>query len=116
MGCTGDPRRTCRLWRVIPALLVLLPGASGCGKGIGADCVVTGSGFQRSDDCAGWCMQHWPVRCASGESQTRARCSGAVRCEGAGCASGQVCYQGTNSFAVCIPADWCDVWSPEDLR
>lgn len=101
---------------MMPAALLLVFGIGGCGKQIGADCAVTGSGFQRRDDCAGWCMQHWPVRCASGESRTRARCSGAVHCEGSGCGRGQVCYLGTNSFAVCLPEDWCDAWNPADLR
>jgi hypothetical protein len=104
------------LWQAVAVAGLLLLGVGGCGKRIGADCTVTGSGFQRSDDCAGWCMAHWPVRCANGESRTQARCSGSIRCAGSGCAAGQVCYQGSNSFAVCLPEDWCDAWSPEDLR
>ena len=116
MRGVAEPRPLWRMQRVMPAVLSLLLCAGGCGKPIDADCTITGSGFQRRDDCAGWCMAQRPVRCADGTSRTRSRCSGAVRCEGSACAAGQVCYQGSNSFAVCLPGSWCAAWSPEDLR
>jgi len=102
-------------WRTAIALLaVWLLGS--CGAPAGAPCEVRGSGFQRSDNCSGWCMAHWPVRCADGRMQIRAQCSGARRCTAADCAATEVCYQGTNSFAVCVPRQWCPSWRPEDLR
>ena len=61
-------------------------------------------------------MQHWPVRCADGREFQRAECSGAKGCTVRRCAANEVCYQGTNSFAVCLPNHWCSSWREEDLR
>jgi hypothetical protein len=100
----------------LPAAALLACVVVACGAPVGAPCEVSGSGFQRKDDCAGWCMAHWPVRCADGSSRTRAQCSGTKRCTSTTCGSSEVCYLGTNSFPVCVPNEWCPAWRAEDLR
>lgn len=97
--------------------LGLACGLLGGGKAMGEPCTITGSGFQRTDDCAHWCMEHWPVTCADGSTLTWAKCSGPMDCDGGGCAEDEVCYQGTNSSSVCLPRDVCaSGWDGEALR
>lgn len=93
-------------------MMVVLCSASlvGCGDPVGTPCLISGSGFTASDDCAHRCLSRWQLVCPNGASITPGQCAGSFGCAPGSCPQGQACYHDNDPFddrSFCVRADVC---------
>ena len=92
------------------AIIGFIALLAACGKPAGSPCMIKGSGFTASHDCASKCLSRWQVRCPDGEAIMPRVCAGKKDCEPGSCPDGQVCYHFDDPFearSYCIPDTVC---------
>ncbi|XOV90246.1 MAG: hypothetical protein ACFHX7_10265 [Pseudomonadota bacterium] len=92
---------------------------SACGKPVGSDCRITGSGFTARDECSTQCLSRWRVNCPDGSNLMPQVCAGQATCSPGSCPEGQACYTFDDPFekrSYCVPDQVCGPLDPAERR